>query len=94
MKFFPKFLDPGVIMAPHGSESPTENEKTSDRQAVVDTQNEKGFSHEPTVVKNTGTEQEAIDSQVISPEAQYGVQKIEATTLAWSKNSLFLAYGM
>jgi hypothetical protein len=92
MRFFPKTVDPEVVLAPNGNESPTE--KNLGREADVPVQNDSRWAHEPTVVQNSEAKHEAIDSQVISPDAQYGVQKIEATTLVWSKRDLILAYSM
>jgi hypothetical protein len=35
-----------------------------------------------------------FDPDVIDKDAQVGVQKIEATTVAWSRRQLILAYGL
>lgn len=51
---------------------------------------EKNWEGEAAVA--TEAQHAAIDGETISPEAQAGVQKIEAITSAWTKRDLILAY--
>jgi hypothetical protein len=62
------------------------------QETLEGTELEKTWSGEAAVAKES--QHAVIDSEVISPEAQHGVQKIEATTSAWTFRDLIIAYVM
>jgi hypothetical protein len=54
------------------------------------TELEKTWSGEAAVTEES--QHAAIDSAAILPESQYGIQKIEATTSAWTVRDLIIVY--
>lgn len=87
MKFSTTFLHPEVILQRPQETASNPDEKTGDNLPNV---LEKTWTGEAAVASES--QHAAIDSEVISPEAQHGVQKIEATTSAWTFRDLVVAY--
>jgi hypothetical protein len=86
MRFFTKTLDPEIIFNRTENDSNSEEKRNSNPSNVL----EKTWTGEVAVASES--QHAVIDSEAISPEAQRGVQKIEATTSAWTKRDLIIAY--
>lgn len=90
MKFFARTLDPAVVLGEGVLADQNDSDKRGEKPSNSDHTLEKTWTGEAAVASES--QHAAIDSQAISPEAQHGVQKIEATTSAWSMRSLIMAY--
>ncbi|KAM0713716.1 hypothetical protein Q7P37_010678 [Cladosporium fusiforme] len=83
-------LDP-VALQPEGPIRSNTNDVDPEKTDVSDTPKEATVVAQPRSIASNDNDS---DDEIVHKDAQYGVQKIEATTQAWSKKHLIAAYIM